>query len=158
MNTIKYKMPVLLVKDISISKKFYQDIFSLETEHDFGANIVFKDTISLWQKNSAGNIIFNDESKIELIKNKNLELYFESDDIEKFHEELIQKSINLIHGLKEEPWGQRTIRFFDPDNFIIEIAEPVEGVVSRLFKSGLSHEEISKKTQLPLKIVKKILK
>ena len=158
MYAIKFQMPVLLVKDISISKKFYQEIFSLEIENDFGANIVFKNAFSIWEVNRAEEIIFKSQRIPDLNDKKYLELYFESNKIEEISKIIQEKSIEIIHGLKEEPWGQKTIRFFDPDNFIIEIAEPIERVVSRLSNSGLSHEEISIKTQLPLENVKEILK
>ncbi|MBD3227874.1 MAG: hypothetical protein GF329_06770 [Candidatus Lokiarchaeota archaeon] len=58
MHKIKFSMPVILVNDISLSKKFYQDLLSLEIENDFGENIVFKDSISLWNKRQAREIIF----------------------------------------------------------------------------------------------------
>ncbi|RKX68718.1 hypothetical protein DRP43_05215, partial [candidate division TA06 bacterium] len=35
------------------------------------------------------------------------------------------KNIEFLHEIHEEPWGQRTIRFFDPDNHLIEIGEPL---------------------------------
>jgi len=39
MNATKFSMPVIFVKDISASRKFYQEIFSLEIENDFGARV-----------------------------------------------------------------------------------------------------------------------
>jgi len=56
----------------------------------------------------------------------------------------------MIHELKEEAWGQKAIRFYDPHKFIIEVVEPIENVVLRFSKSGMSDEELSKKTQIPL--------
>lgn len=150
-------MPVLFVRDISISKRFYQDLFSLKIENDFGENISFKEGFSLWQKKRAEEIIFNSKKQAYGNEGKNLELYFETSNIEAVWKRIKQKSINLIHGLKEEPWGQRTIRIFDPDNFIIEIAEPLSQVILRFADEGKSYKKISMKTQMPLKAVKKIL-
>ena len=151
-------MPVIFVNDIAISKKFYQDIFALEVEHDFGANIVFKDSISLWQKKRAEEIIYG---SVEANRFKEqiqaVELYFQTEKIETIHNLIKEKNIEMIHELKEEIWGQRTLRFYDPDKFIIEVAEPMENVVLRFSKSGISDEEVSKKTQMPLDIVKKII-
>ena len=158
MYSIKYSMPVLLVKNISVSKKFYQDLFSLEIENDFGENIVFKNAFSIWQKNYAEKIIFNSIRKNSFDGTNNLELYFETNEIDEVWEKIEKRSINLIHGLKEESWGQRTIRFYDPDKFIIEIAEPIEYVILRLYKAGLSEKELSKKMQVPLSTVVKIIK
>ena len=153
-----FSMPVIFVKKIAISKKFYQDIFSLEIEHDFGANIVFKNSISIWQKERAEEIVFgaaeNGRFKEEI---KSVELYFETEDIEEMYKILKEKNVEMIHKLKEEIWGQRTLRIYDPDKFIIEIAEPMKNVVLRFSRSGMSNEEVSKKTMMPLEIIKKII-
>lgn len=151
-------MPVLFVQDIDTSKKFYQNLFFLELENDFGENISFKDAFSLWNKQRAEEIIFQEKND-HSAKNtrKNVELYFESKNIEEIWNKLKNKDIQFIHGLKEEPWGQRTLRFFDPDNYIIEIAEPMEALIIRLFREGHSESKIALKTQLDIHIVKEVV-
>jgi predicted enzyme related to lactoylglutathione lyase len=158
MTAVKFRMPVLIVKDISVSKNFYQDVLSLEIEEDFGENISFKDSISIWETKTAERIIFKSEKQFPPMKLKHLELYFETDEIEEIGKELNEKSIEIIHGLKEEPWGQRTIRFFDPDRYIIELAEPISQVILRLAKADFKDKEIAHKTQMSIKEVRKILK
>ena len=153
----KYSMAVILVNDVLVSKKFYQDLFSLEIEHDFGVNISFKGAFSIWQRDRAEEIIFGSQRGEVNEINKNTELYFESSEMEAIYEKIKEKKIEIIHGIKEEPWGQKTLRFYDPEKFIIEVAEPIDEVVTRLSKQSLSDEEISKKTQLSLDLVKKIL-
>lgn len=59
--------------------------------------------------------------------------------------------------LVEYPWGQRVIRFYDPDMHIIEVGEPMENVVKRFIDQGLSVEETSKRTQHPIEFVKNCL-
>jgi catechol 2,3-dioxygenase-like lactoylglutathione lyase family enzyme len=141
--------PVIFVKDVSVSKRFYQDLFSLEVEHDFGEYIDFHQ-FGLWQKKKAEEIIFGSESNEDGLKD--LELYFESDEIELIRKRIDDKSI--IHDIREEPWGQKTLRFFDPDGFIIEVAESLDSTIKRLSRH-MSPEEVSKKTQMPLDHVKK---
>ena len=158
MVSIQYLMPVLLVRDISVSKEFYQDLFSLEIENDFGENIVFKDSFSIWQKKRAEEIIFNSKREVNSNGIKNLELYFESKNIKEIWKKINEKSIDIIHELKEEPWGQRTFRILDPDKFIIEVAEPLDDVILRLSKAGLTEKDISNKTQMPIEAVKNVLK
>jgi len=66
--------------------------------------------------------------------------------------------VEIIHELKEESWGQRTIRMYDPDNYIIEVAEPMEMVIKSIHETtNMSVEEISRKTQLPIESVREIL-
>ncbi len=157
MKDTTFSMTVLFVDNIHISKTFYQTLFNLEIKHDFGENIVFKNGFSIWQKKRAHQIIFGKENS-EKISEKSTELYFETSQIEKIWS-VIQndKNIDIIHGIKEESWGQKTIRIFDPDNFIIEIAEPMNHVVKRLAQSDDSVDVISQKTQLPVNEVKMIL-
>ena len=49
---MKYKMPLLVVSDIAISRKFYEDILDQKTTMDFGANITFEGGFSLQTKKS----------------------------------------------------------------------------------------------------------
>jgi len=158
MTFIKYEMPVLLVSDIAISKHFYQDLFSLKIENDFGKNIVFRDAFSIWERRRAEDIIF--QGKLEIDSNpkdiKNVELYFETNDIEKIWKRINFKEIEVIHGLKEESWGQRTLRIFDPDKYVIEVAEPMDQVVLRFIKEGLIDSEIAKKTQMSIEFIKRL--
>lgn len=152
-----YSMTVLLVDDIGISKTFYQTLFNFEIKHDFGENIVFKNGFSIWQKKRAHQIIFG-EKRDSLNFEKSTELYFETSQIEKMWSRIISdKNIDIIHEIKEEQWGQRTLRIFDPDKFIIEIAEPMDHVVKRLAQSNCSIEAIAQKTQVSMKEVKQIL-
>lgn len=66
-------------------------------------------------------------------------------------------SIRYVHELKEQPWGQRVIRLYDPDMHIIEIGEPMQSVVKRLLSKGLSVEETVKKTLMPEEFVKQFI-
>lgn len=119
-----FSMPVIFVNNIATSKKFYQDIFSLEIEHDFGENVVFKNSISLWQKKRAEEIIYGSVKQSRFNGSiKAVELYFETEDIEAIFDLLKEKRIEMIHGLKEEIWGQRTLRVYDPDKFIRPVAK-----------------------------------
>lgn len=158
MNKIYFSMPVIFVEDIKVSREFYQNIFSLEVEADFGENVVFKKAFSIWQKKRANTIIFENKIISERKEvNNNIELYFETIDIESIWEKISSSKVEIIHPVKEEPWGQRVLRFYDPDKFIIEVAEPMSEVIQRLHKLGMSKKDISIKTQMPLKAVKEII-
>ena len=55
--------------------------------------------------------------------------------------------------MREQPWRQRVVRFYDPDRHIIEIGESMEHLSYRLHNEGLSPDDISKITMLPLEFV-----
>jgi hypothetical protein len=77
------------------------------------------------------------------------ELYFETDELEPIYQRLKEAEVEFIHPVGEQPWGQRVMRFYDPDGHIIEIGETMEAVVWRLHEQGLSVEEIHEKSGMP---------
>ena len=57
------------------------------------------------------------------LKSNSGELYFETEDMDAFYKHLESFDILYVHKLHEHPWGQRVVRFYDPDGHIIEAAE-----------------------------------
>ncbi|MDY6864431.1 MAG: VOC family protein [Halobacteriota archaeon] len=156
MTELKLHSFVILVKDIGVSKRFYQEILSQEVEMDFGKNVGFKSGLALWDKKYAKNIIFG--SKVSSSDdNRNLEVYFETDNLPEIYDKVKENKVEVIHDIREQPWGQRVFRIFDPDGFIIEIAESMMDVVRRLIGEGVSKEAVSEKTMMPKEAIDAIL-
>ena len=65
--------------------------------------------------------------------------------------------INKLHEMHEEPWGQKTIRFYDYDMNIIEVGEELKVFLERMFNSGMKIEEISKKTGITIEDITKAI-
>ena len=84
-------------------------------------------------------------------------VYFETHELEETYEHLAQAGVEFVHPIREEPWGQRVMRLYDPDGHIIEIGEPLEAVVLRLHHQGLSADSISEKTSMTEEQVKRVL-
>ncbi len=151
---MKFICPLLVVKDIEVSKKFYENILDQKVQYDFGENVSFESGFAIHLKSHFSNLININEGNI-IQKSNNSELYFEEEDLDTFLKKLAAlDSIQYVHELKEQPWGQRVIRFYDPDMHIIEVGEPMESVVKRLLNTGLSIEETSKRTMMPEEFVK----
>lgn len=150
---MKYKMPLLVVSDIAISRKFYEDILNQKVIMDFGANITFEGDFSLQTKKSWVSFIHKAENEV-LSKPDNFELYFEDERFDEFIERLKLFKIKYLHNVVEYPWGQRVIRFYDPDMHIIEVGESMETVVKRFITQGLSVEETAERTQHPVEFVR----
>jgi catechol 2,3-dioxygenase-like lactoylglutathione lyase family enzyme len=145
---MKYEGVCIAVKDINLSKKFYQDLFRLEILQDYGINISFGG-LSLQQEFDWLTGVPK-ESISE--KSHNMELYFEEDDFDDFMAEL-EKHNNIQYigdGVKEAGWGQRSIRFYDLDGHIIEVGENMKMVVKRFLDSGMSMEETSKRMDISI--------
>lgn len=60
-------------------------------------------------------------------KNNVAELYFEEPDMEGFVKKLEESEfeIEYVNELMEHSWGQKVIRFYDPDGNLIEVGTPV---------------------------------
>ncbi|PLX17147.1 MAG: glyoxalase [Salinivirgaceae bacterium] len=151
---IKFHSVVIFVKDIERSKLFYTEILEEEIEHDFGKNIMFKSGLSLWEIGK--NHIIAQKVNTNNMGNR-IELYFESEHLETIFEKLKTANTSFLHEIQEEPWGQRTLRFFDIDNHLIEIGEPLPFFIRNMHNKGMSIEEIEKKSGVPLSTIKKIL-
>jgi len=146
---------VLLVNDVEKSKAFYRDLLKQEILMDIGINVGFAGGLALWQRDYAINVIHG--PGVQPRKGNDVEVYFETPDISEAWETVRSLDIPVIHELREQPWCQRVFRIYDPDQFVVEIAEPMEAVVRRLNKDGLSEEEIVKRSFMPAAMVRRIL-
>lgn len=147
--------PALFVKDITISKQFYLLIFQLNIKHDFGTNLLFEEGLALWQPNPQHEIA--QKHPYNPNDNSRFELYFECNDLEEIQSKLNEYGVSYLHKIKEESWGQRTLRFYDPDNHLVEVGETLNTFVQRLVDNGMTKEQIADKTGIPLQDLDKIL-
>lgn len=157
-NDPAYHSCILLVKDIEKSKHFYNDILGQKIIMDFGRNVVFEGGLSIWEKDYALNLIFQDKTKDIIVGANNFEVYFETDDLDNLYTRLMKEKVEVIHPIMEHPWGQRAFRIRDMDDHIIEFAESMESVVIKLEMQGLSLEEIASKSLMPMGFIKMTLK
>lgn len=148
---MKYQGCLLAVKDISVSRNFYEKVLHQNIIMDVGEHITFKG-FSL-QEGYAGLIGVAADSVAE--QSHNFQVYFETEDLDGIYEELKRTDgLQWVHEIKEYPWGQRDIRLYDPDRHIVEIAEDMNTVIRRFSSQGMPPEEIAARTMLPLEIVK----
>lgn len=155
--TIQYQSSVIFVKDIAASRHFYEKLLGQEVEMDFGPNVGFKGGFAVWQVDHAAEVIFEGPANgNRQLGHKNLELYFESPDVEAVWDQLLAADVWAIHPLREQPWGQRVFRVYDPDGHIVEVAEPMPVVIRRFLGQGMSLEAVAEKTSMPLEIVQQI--
>lgn len=126
---MKLKNVLLVVKDIEASKKFYHDLFGLQVVTDFGRNVILTEGLvlqerQLWEE-------FVDEKVVP--GGNAMELYFEDNDLDAFAKKLKASpyEIQYVNRLMEHDWGQRVIRFYDPDMHLIEVGESLEYVARK---------------------------
>jgi len=148
----KYKGVVLLVENVEKSKKFYTEILGQKIEMDFGRCIGFLDGFSIWDRSYALKMMELKEKDTKTNK-WDAELYFEIEDLESLYGKIKSKKIKFIHSIIEQPWAQRCFRIYDPDKHIIEFGEPMTVAIERLYDQGLTHNQIVKKTLMPVEFV-----
>lgn len=149
---------VIFVRDIDASRLFYEDVLGQVVAMDHGPNVGFESGFAIWQAEHASQIVYGrpDDPSRPLGCN-NLELYFETDDLGSFWTRVVEANAQVIHPVREQPWGQRVLRIADPDGHMIEVAEPMHVVVERFGAQGLDADAIVQRTSMPLGIVRQIL-
>ncbi|EPY2272308.1 glyoxalase [Clostridium sporogenes] len=140
---MKYSCTVISVRDITSSRKFYEDLFGLEIYQDYGINIAFTCGLALQQE---FDWLVNLPKEEILKKSNNIELCFEEENFDDFLNKLDEyPDIQRLEDVIEHSWRQRVVRFYDLDEHIIEVGESMKDIINRFISSGLSMEEISKK-------------
>ena len=153
---IKFSSTVIITDEFDKMKDFYQNVLQQEIEIDFGNCIGFKNGFSLWKLTPDYPIAQKLGRTFDKEGNKNLELCFETDDFEEVVNNLKKYNLKYLHETTEETWGQQTIRFYDPEDNLIEIGETIPSFVKRFYNQGLSIEEVAQRTSTPLEFVKQI--
>jgi catechol 2,3-dioxygenase-like lactoylglutathione lyase family enzyme len=148
----------VFVRDIETSKDFYCNLLGLQVDLDLGKNVIFRGGFTIWEIQDSH--IIPQILGVEKISNaayNRFELYFETDDLQDIYSVLKGSSTRFLHEIHEESWGQRTLRFFDPDNHLIEVGESMQKFVVRFIDQGLGIEEVSRKTHIPAEEIKRLI-
>lgn len=122
-SAVKLKNILIVVKDIEKSRQFYHDLFGLDTILDNDGNMILTEGLvlqeeSVWKKFLGKDVV---------PENNSCELYFEERDIEGFAQKLetLYPSVKYVNRLMTHSWGQKVLRFYDPDGNLIEVGTPM---------------------------------
>lgn len=151
---MEYVSTLIAVSSMEKSKSFYHDILGLEVVADFGANVTLTGGIVLQTLDTWKAFIKTDAITLH---NNAGELYFEEENIDAFCKRLNSFEIEYVHQLFEHSWGQRVVRFYDPDKHIIEVGEKMSAVILRFISQGLTAEETAVRMDVPLDYVNSCL-
>lgn len=151
---MKLKNILFVVSDMERSKRFYRELFGLETVTDFGENVILTQGLVLQEQKLWESFI----GRSVMSGGCDAELYFEENNMDAFLERLKSSDLSpeYVNELMEHEWGQRVVRIMDPDRHVIEVGESLEYVARRCLASGMTPEEAAKKVQLPLTQVEEI--
>ena len=120
---MKYKGTLVVVKDCDRALKFYRDMFGLQLLHDNDGNMELEGGLYLQEAKYWEEFL----QKSITSRSNSTELYFEEADIDSFVEKLekLYPKTEYVNRLMTHSWGQRTVRFYDPDGNLIEVGTPV---------------------------------
>ena len=147
---MKLKNPLLVVSDIERSVEFYKEVLGLHKIMDFGANVTLTGGLCLQSLDSWTEFIDNKNTTFE---NNSFEIYFEEEDFDSFSEKIKKFDLKFVHPIKEHSWGQRVVRFYDPDMHIIEVGEDLKTVCKRFLAEGMTPEQVAERMDVPPEFV-----
>ena len=148
---MKLKNTLLPVADMERSLTFYETVLGLQVVLDFGANKTLTGGLCLQTLETWTGFLETDRVAFG---GNDAELYFEEDRFDGFVRRLESLEIQYVHPVKEHPWGQRAVRFYDPDRHIIEVGENMRAVCRRFLGSGLTPEETAARMDVPVEYVR----
>jgi len=154
---IRFDSAVIMTEDVDTMKEFYSTVMKQSIKHDFGACVIFECGLSVW-KPVSGHTLLQALGSRRAQGNGSLELCFDTEDFEKDIAEVKRSGVKLVHDVSEEQWGQLTIRFYDPDGNAVELGESIPAFCRRLYALGMSAEQVSEKTGVPVNLVKEYVK
>lgn len=148
---MKIKNSMLVVRNLEKSKTFYWEALGLRTLSDLGIHAVLTGGLALQTEESWKEFTGKEIS----YQGNDSEVYFEEDDFDDFLKKLnSMQTIEYVHPVMEHAWGQRVVRFYDPDYHIIEVGENMKVVCKRFLDAGMTLEEAAERMGVPLKAVK----
>ena len=151
---MRYTGTLIAVKDMEKSRRFYCEVLGLGVTADFGANVTLEGGVTLqtmdtWKSFIGGRNI--------ILQNHAWELYFEEADLDGLLRKLQEFDIRYVHKPTEHSWGQRVVRFYDPDGHIIEVGEEITMVIKRFAGCGMTAEQVAVRMDVPVSYVQECL-
>ena len=148
---MELKNPLLAVADMERSLAFYETVLGLRVVLDFGANKTLTGGLCLQTLDTWRSFLGTDQVAFG---GNDAEIYFEEDRFDAFAERLSTLPIQYVHPVKEHRWGQRVVRFYDPDRHIIEVGENMRAVCRRFLGSGLTPEETAARMDVSVEYIR----
>lgn len=121
---MQFKGTLVVVKDCNKALEFYKNILGLELVHDNDGNMELSGGVFLQETQYWKRFIGRDVIR----RNNSSELYFEEPDIDSFITKIekLYPDTEYVHKVMTHSWGQRVVRFYDPDGNLIEVGTPVK--------------------------------
>ena len=116
-----------IVDDLAAAVSFFRDDLGLEVDTSESADYASVKIpgvihFGLWSREAAAEATYGDRTAVDRIT-PGFTVEFEVDSVSTASESLEGRGRTLIHGPRDEPWGQTTARFPTVSGAIVGIAE-----------------------------------
>ena len=120
---MKLKNVLITTNDMERAIRFYHGLFGLDVILDNDGNVIMTEGLVLQDASIWKNFLNRDV----IPENNSSELYFEEEDIEGFVKKLerLYPDTRYVNRLMTHSWGQKVVRFYDPDGNLIEVGTPM---------------------------------
>lgn len=120
---MKFRGFLIVVKDSKKAMKYYHDLFGFEMLADLDGNMILSDGLFLQEETYWRGFLGKDV----VPQNNACELYFEEENVDAFYEKLkmLYPETEVVTPPVTHSWGQRVVRFYDPDGNLIEVGTPM---------------------------------
>ena len=115
---MRLKNVLLVVSDITKSKRFYHELFGLQIVRDFGENVILSEGLVLQKQTSWEQLI-----DTHTVTGNASELFFEENNLDAFLLSAKSYGVELVGNVRTNSWAKRVVMLKDPDGHLIEVAE-----------------------------------
>ena len=119
--------PLITVKDLTASRDFFAT--------HFGMGVVFQASWVAMLSSAANGAIClglmtadhpSQPPGPEIFDGRGMILTMQVENVTDVHARLSQSGAPIVHGLKDEPWGQRRFMTRDPSGVLVDVVEQIE--------------------------------
>jgi catechol 2,3-dioxygenase-like lactoylglutathione lyase family enzyme len=111
--SIKRVVPDIKSKRLEDSRTFYVDFLGLKVAMDLGFVVTF-----VSPSNPTAQInVMRDDNPSTLLPNMSIEV----EDVDKLHARAIERHLEIVYPLTDEPWGVRRFFVADPNGIILNV-------------------------------------
>lgn len=117
----------LFVEDLAAAKHFYQQVFGMTVFYEDNDSSVFKFGSMLVNllKSTEANELIAPAKMASRDAGSRFVFTIEVDDVDAMCADLATRSVKLLNGPMNRPWGVRAASFVDPGGYIWEIAKSI---------------------------------
>jgi lactoylglutathione lyase len=121
---------VLFVEDLERAKAFYRDKVGLKLKSEdqgFAEFSLDNTTVALLDIPTAQSMVIKDSIAATRPSGARFQVAVYVDNVNAIYEEFKKRGVKFIKAPTDQPWGQRTANFEDPDGNLWEISQWLPG-------------------------------